>query len=141
MFRRLDPNVLNSVAQAGCSIIEQVGSSFRVRHAITTDPSNVLSIQPSITFLKDEIQQDIRDLLDPYIGRKFLNSVLTDMNSDLVSYFKGKVDAELVQTYSNITVTRDDNDPRIARVKAAYVPVGELTYIMVDLTIRSRSDQ
>ena len=141
MFRRLDPNVMNSVAQAGCSLVEQVGSTFRVRHAITTDPSNVLSVQPSITFLKDEVQQDIRDLFDPFIGRKFLNSVLTDMTNDLAALFKSKVDAELIQTYSNISVTRDDIDPRIARVKAAYVPVGELTYIMVDLVIRSRADQ
>ncbi len=141
LFRRLDPNVMNSVAQAGCTLLEQVGSTFRLRHAITTDPSNVLSVQPSITFLKDEIQQDIRDLLEPYIGHKFLNSVLTDMRNDLVAYFKSKVDSELLQTYSDIVVARDDSDPRIARVKSAYVPVGELTYVFVDLLIRSRADQ
>jgi hypothetical protein len=140
LFRRLDPNVMNTVAQSGCTLVEQVGAAFRLRHAVTTDPSNVLSIQPSITFLKDEIQQDIRDLYDPYIGRKFLNSVMIDMKSDLISYFKSKIDSELVQTYANIQVWRDETDARIARVKAAYVPVGELTYIFVDLLLRSRAE-
>jgi len=140
LFRRLDPNVLNSVAQAGCTLVEQVGVTTRVRHAITTDPSNVLSVQPSVTFLKDEIQADLRDLLDPFVGKKFLNSVLTDMKSKIVSYLKSKIDSEIIQTYGTITVSRDESDSRIARVQASYIPVGELTYVMCDLLIRSRAE-
>ena len=140
LFRRLDPNVQNSVAEAGCTLIEQVGSAFRVRHALTTDPGDVLSIQPSITFLKDEIQQDIRDLLDPFVGKKFTNNVITDMNHSLVAYFKAKIDSEYIQTFSDVAVVRDTSDPRIARVCAAYVPYGELTYVLVDLTIKSKAN-
>jgi hypothetical protein len=139
LFRRLDPNVQNDIAQSGCTLVEQKGAAFVIRHAITTDPSNVLSIQPSITFLKDEIQQDIRDMLDPYIGKKFLTRVLTDMKTDLVSFFKSKVDAELIQTYGDITVWQDETDARVARVQAHYIPIGELAYVFVDLLIRSRA--
>ena len=141
LYRRMDPNIMNAVAASGCTLVEQVGSIFRIRHAMTTDPSDVLSIQPSITFLADEVQREIRKLLDPYIGQKFLNSVLTAMRNDMTFYFKVKVDRELVQTYGDITVKRDPNDSRIARIQATYVPVGELTYIIVDLSIRSMADQ
>ena len=137
LYRNMDVNTANAVAQAGCSIIEQRGATFRVRHALTTDTTNVLTVQPSITFLADTIQADIRDLLDPFIGQKFLDSTLTDMRTQLVSYFKSRISAELIQTYGSITVTRDPNDSRVAQVAASYVPVGELTYIFVNLFISS----
>lgn len=140
LFRRLDIPTMNNLAQIGVSLLEQKGSSMVVRHALTTDPSDVLSIQPQITFLKDKIELEISDVCDPYIGRKFLPSTLTDLKTSVISYFRSLVDAELIQTFGEITVSQDKTDPRIAHVKAMYVPVGELSYILVDLTIRSRND-
>lgn len=137
MFRRLDAVQMNQSATAGITIMTENFSSIQVRHAVTTDPSTVLTREPSIVFIKDEVQRQTRSTLDKFIATKFVATRLTDIEFSLTNMFKQLVQGEIVTAFKNVEAVADTNDPTIARVTALYSPVFPLNWIKVDYTIRT----
>jgi hypothetical protein len=137
LFRRLDAVQMNQCATAGITILTQTATALQVRHALTTDPSNVLTKEPTVTFIKDEVQRQTRAVLDPYIATKFLPSVLTDISTALTVMFNALILGQIIVAFQNIKVTPSPSDPTTALVTAQYSPVFPLNWISVEYTIRT----
>jgi len=138
LFRKLDAVQQNQTAVAGLTVLTENQASIQIRQAITTDPSNVLTREPSVVFIKDEIQQLTRSILDPFIGEKFLGSRLTDIESALAAMFKAQIQAQKITAFTGVKATARATDPTVADVVAFYSPVFPLNWIQVTYTLRTQ---
>lgn len=138
MFRKLDAVQSNQTAVAGLTVLTENQASIQIRQAITTDPSNILTREPSVVFIKDEIQQLTRTTLDPFIAEKFLPGRLTDIEIALSNMFKAQIQAEKITAFTGIKATPRATDPTVADVVAFYSPVFPLNWIQVTYTLRTQ---
>lgn len=137
LFRTLDAVQSNQSATAGLTVLVAKQSSIVIRQALTTDQSTVLSKEPTIVFIKDYVQQQTRQVLDGFIGQKFLAQRLTDIEIALTNMFKALIQAEIIVAYNGIKAIPDPLDPSQADVVAHYSPVFPLNWIQVKYTISS----
>lgn len=137
LTRRLDNVTAAQVAQSGLTVLEERSSNIRIRMALTTDLSTVLTRDPRIVEVKHFVQQGVRSALDSYIGSKFLPSVLTDIEKTLGAYFRALKQAQLIVDFKGIKATRNSSDPSTVDVEVFYSPVLPLNWVVVTLNLRS----
>jgi hypothetical protein len=138
LFRKLDAVQSNQTAVAGLTVLTENQASIQIRQAITTDPSNILTREPSVVFIKDEIQKLTRTTLEPFIAEKFLPGRLTDIEIALANMFKSQIQAEKIVAFTGIKATPRATDPTVADVVAFYSPVLPLNWIQVTYTLRTQ---
>lgn len=137
LARTLDAVQMNQTATAGITVLTNNNSSLQIRQAMTTDPSSVLTREPTVIYIQDYVQQQTRAVLNPFIGTKFLLNRLTDIEIALTSMFKALIQAEIIVAFQNVSAVQDANDPTMADVIAYYSPVFPLNWIKVNYTIRT----
>jgi hypothetical protein len=137
LTRRLDNVTASQVAQSGVTVLEERNGNVRVRMALTTDLSSVLTRDPRVVEVKHFVQQGVRSSLDPYIGAKFLPSILGDIENTLSAYFRALKKAQLIVDFKGIKATRNTSDPSTVDVEVFYSPVLPLNWIVVTLNLRS----
>lgn len=128
----------NQTAMAGITVLDDLDPIIRIRQGLTTDMGHVLTRLPTVTQIRDYVQQSSRNTLDVYVGTKFLASRKNDVEVSLTSLFKQLAQAEIVAGYQGIVASVDEEDPTILRVEAAYAPILPLLYIMAIFNLRSR---
>jgi hypothetical protein len=138
LVRSLDSVTMNQTAIAGVTILEDLAPNLLIRQAMTTNPSTVLTREPTVVFIKDYVQKQIRDVLDPFIGIKFLPSVVQDVEAVIDNLLNQLVNQQIITAFQGTTATPDDVDPTILRVETFYSPVLPLNWIVVNLNLRVR---
>lgn len=137
LARTLDAVEQNQTAVRGITILEDKSPVIRVRQGFTTDMTNVLTKLPTIIQIADDVQKDTRKSLDRFIGVKFLPGILGQIEGQLASLLKGKIDAQIITAYTGISAQTSDADPTTCEVQAAYSPVFPLLYIIVTFSLRA----
>jgi hypothetical protein len=127
----------NQVAVTGATVLEDVDNRVRVRHALTTDLTNDLTKLPTVIQIKDRIHKGARRVLDRFIGTKFQDQRITDVEQALNEYLKQERQAEIIGQFSPASAERDENDPTTLLVTATYTPIFPLLYIVVTFRLRS----
>lgn len=135
--RKMDSVEMNQTAAAGVTVIEDSDPVMFIRHHMTTDPTNVLTREPSITKIADTVQQAVRANLRIYIGKKYLDRLNGDISATVRATFTALIEAEIVSKVGEITVETDPADPTIARVTAYYRPIFGLLWIVVTFNLRT----
>ena len=136
LLKTLDAVTMNQTAVAGITILEDMTPNILVRQAMTTNPYSVLTREPSVIFIKDYVQQQIRTVLDPFVGVKLLPAVIQDVETTVNNLLNQIVNQEIITAFTGTSVTQDDNDPTILRVETYYSPVFPLNWIVVTLNLR-----
>jgi hypothetical protein len=136
--RTLDAVEQNQVAVGGVTILEDAPPFLQVRQGLTTDFNNVLTRTPTVTQIRDFVQQGARTTLDPFIGTKFLNRRLQDIETALNQFLRANIEAEILAAYTGTSAEVDADDPTAARVESFYQPIFPLLYIIVSFFLRSR---
>lgn len=137
--RVLDPTDANAIAVSGVTILDQIDSSIRIRHGLTTRIDSVITRTPSVTLTIQFVQQTIRKVLNPYIGQKFTGAVIKAVEGQLTGAFGNLIDQQIVAKVAGISVYTDQDDPTILRAEVVYVPVFPLEYIVATLNVRIRA--
>lgn len=138
LVRSLDSVTMNQTAIAGVSILEDMSPNLLIRQAMTTNPQNVLTREPTVIYIKDFVQQQIRSVLAQYIGIKFLPSVVQDVEASVDNLLNQLVNLQIITAFQGTTATPDDLDPTILNVETFYSPVLPLNWIVVNLNLRVR---
>lgn len=138
LIRKLTSVDANQTAVAGVTIFEQLDPIIQVRQSITTDPTNVLTRELSITTIADYVQQQARFSLDQFIGVKLLPRVLGAIVDTLSGVLQTLVNAEIITAFTGVSAVQDDQDPTIVRVEAYYQPVFPLNWIVITFNLRAR---
>ena len=140
-FRRLlrvvDSVTMNQTVVAGVTCLEDLSPDFLVRQATTTNPSNVLTREPTVIYIKDYVQQQMRLALDPFIGVKFLPTVLQDVESTMDSLMNSLVNNQIITAFTGTSATQDPNDPTLLNCETFYSPVFPLLWILVTFGLRT----
>lgn len=127
---------LNELAQEGVTILETRSPSVVIRDALNTDMTSVLTREPTVTFIADFVEQQSRVILNRFIGRKFINTILGEVESVFSAYLSELKLSELITDFRNVEVIQNENDPTIVEVSAEYAPVLPVKYILVTFRIR-----
>ncbi len=137
LARKLNAVDMNQMAQNGITILEDRPPFLRVRHGLTTDMSDTLTKLPTIAMIQDEVQRQTRQLLDNFVGQKFLPGVLSQIEGRLAMLMKRLVAANIIVAYTGIKARVSTSDPTAAEVEAFFSPVLPLLYINVKFHLRS----
>ena len=139
LIRRLDEVEMDMTANSGITIIENVGAAVMlVRHCLTTDMNNAFTRELNVVTIKDYVQQTIRFALDRYIGVKYLPRVNAEIATTMNGVLAALVQAEIIVSYTGISVKTDKQDPTMAIVEAYYQPVVSLNFVYVTFNIRGK---
>jgi hypothetical protein len=136
--RILDPVEANQTATSGITVFEDLSTTIRVRHGLTTDMTNVLTRLPTVTQIADYVQQQSRSTLDSFVGTKFLASRTNEVEVSMTSLFKQLIQAEIVGAFAGITAAVDPDDPTVLRFEAFYQPIFPLLYLYLTFNLRSK---
>jgi len=136
--RILDPVEANQTAVAGVTLLEDLDPIIRIRQGLTTNMTSILTRLPTVTQIADFVQQQSRQILDGYIGTKFLASRTNEVVSTMTALFKSLTQAEIVGAFTGMTATIDPEDPTILRFEMYYSPVFPLLYILCQFNLRAR---
>jgi len=144
LARQLDAVQQNQTAVKGVTILEDRPPYLRIRHGLTTDSTGIttdgnvtFSKMPTIIQIADEVQQQSRNVLEQFIGIKFLPGVLSQIEGRLSMMLKGLVAAQIITAYTGVKATPSTDDPSTVNCVAYFSPVVGLDYIMVQFNLRS----
>lgn len=136
--RQLDSIESNQTAVAGVSLVEDLDPIVRVRQGLTTDMSTILSRLPTVTQIADYVQQQSRQVLDGFVGTKFLPSRTNEVEVTMSALFRQLVQAEIVGAYTGIAAAVDADDPTAINFEAYYQPIFPLLYLILTFNLRAR---
>jgi hypothetical protein len=138
LIRRTETAVMDLMAQDGITILTDVAGAFEVRDYLTTNPTNVITIEPTCTTITDYLRQRTRAVLKQFIGRKNLSNVLNDVAIVMHSLLKSLIEQEIIDAYRGVDVVQDKDDTRVLHVKVAFRPVFSLKWIDVSFRVSTR---
>lgn len=136
--RVMDPVESNQTAVAGVTILEDLDPIIRVRQGLTTDMSNVLTREPTVTQIADFVMQQSRIILDSFVGTKFLASRTNEVEVTMTALFNQLVQAEIVAAYTGIAAEVSPDDPTVLLFSAFYQPIFPLLYLVLTFNVRAR---
>lgn len=126
----------NNLGGSGVTVIENNRGNMRIRHALTTDITNVNRLTQSVVFIKDNIKKDLRSLLDSsYVGSKIDLSLPSRVSSSIDAFLKQKQADVIIKSYRNIQVVQDTTDPRTLRVSFDVAPIYPAEFIDVTISL------
>lgn len=137
LARILDAVEQNQVAVAGVTLLEDRPPFLRVRHGLTTDMADILTKTPTIIQIADEVQRQSRDALEVFIGVKFLQGILTQVEGRLAKVMADLQQGQIITAFTGVKATVDATDPTQADVEAFYSPVFPLLYLWLTFHLRS----
>lgn len=137
LLRNLTPVDANATAVKGVTILENAGTTIKIRHGLTTNMSSVLSKTPTIIQIADQVQRNMRNVLDGFIGVKNLPVVQAQVLLAVNNEFQRLVSSGIIESFTGLTVTQDPQDSTGLLVDAFYKPVFPLLYIQFTFNVRS----
>jgi hypothetical protein len=128
---RFDDATMNLMAADGLTLLTDNAGALGIRHYKSTDPSNPLTSEPTSTTIGDEVQQNFRDDLQQFIGRKLVDSLVTDIKAVCNARMRTLVDNLIISGYRNLVVTPDPTDPTTVNITVSVKPMFSLLYINI----------
>lgn len=131
-FTRQQKNLMGG---NGVLIIEDQDGAFNVRHALSTDPSNIIASELKIQRIKDSLAKTMRTSL----GKAFINT--RDLGADTLTAIKSFTNLLLAQfigtrdivAFRNLSVSKEPTDPRQVNITVEIQPAFDINYILVTL--------
>lgn len=134
-FNYLDTD-MNFLSQNGVTVIQSAPGGFQVRHAVTTDTTNVNTFTASIRLIEDFIRKTLRPLLDKtYIGTKITSQTPSKVVSTITTYLTQQIANEIIVRFQGISVTQDTIDPRTLNVSFSIKPVYPCEFVDVSFSL------
>ena len=132
---RYDDPTMDQMAADGLTLLVEKNGAFQVRHYKSTDPSNPITSEPTSTTAVDFTRQSFRADLDQFIGRKFTDSLLSDIKVVCNARLRSEVDNQILTGFKNLQVVPDASDPTVVQVSVDVKPIFSLLYINVTFTV------
>lgn len=132
-----DDPTMDLGAANGLTFLLNNNGALQVRHYKTTDPANTLVSEPTSTTIADFVAQSARANLQQFIGRKLVDSLVTDITVNMNSLLKGLVDAQIIAGYEQLSVKQNAQDPTEVDVTVTFKPIFSLLYISVTFTVQT----
>jgi len=133
-----DDPTMDSMAADGLTCLLNNNGALLIRHYKTTDPSNPLTSEPTVTTITDYVSQIFRSDLNQFIGRKLLDSLVTDIQVVCNARLSSLVNQQIISGYQNLSVVQDKTDPTQADVTVTFKPMFCLLYVSVTFIVQTQ---
>ena len=130
-----DDATMDQMASNGLICLLNNNGALQVRHYKSTDPSNIITSEPTCTTVTDYVRQQFRSDLKQFIGRKLVTGLLTDIGLVCNSRLLSLVNNEIITAYTNPAIVQDPTDPTTVDVTVTFKPMFSLLYISVTFTV------
>ena len=134
----LSNSLKNQYAAAGVAIteIDRLGQ-MTVRHAVTTDPTNVNTRESAVVRAKDALITLVQTGTERagLIGQPIDETTTLSVKSVVSGLLENAKSSGLVVDYQDLAVRLRSTDPSVIEVKFAYRPAYPLNYIVVSFSI------
>ena len=132
-----DDPTMDLGAANGLTWLLNNSGALQVRHYKTTDPDNTLVSEPTSTTIADYVAQQFRLNLNQFIGRKLVDSLVTDIQVAANSLLKNLVDQQIIAGYQQLSVKQNASDPTEVDVTVTFKPIFSLLYLSVTFTVQT----
>jgi hypothetical protein len=132
ILKSYDDSNMDLMAADGLCVLENNNGALQVRHYKTTDPSNDLTSEPTSVTSVDFTRQQMRTSLQQYIGRKFISSLINDVQVSANAVLKGLStpgSGQILSGYKNLVVSQSAESPTLLNITASIKPMFSLLYI------------
>ena len=136
LYRRLDSvTAADMLARGGLIYVQDVGTTLRIKDALTSNIQDVLLAEPNVTLIDDSIASAGKRALEIFVGKKSLDGIEKDIESRIAGVMQAYQRQNIIRAFRDITAEIDADDSRVARVSVAYVPVFPLKWLLLTLNV------
>jgi hypothetical protein len=132
-----DDPTMDFMAADGLTLLLNNNGALQIRHYKTTDPSNDLTSEPTSITISDFVAQQFRADLQQFIGRKLIDSLVTDITTVCNARLKSLVDNVIISGYQNLSVVVDPFDPTQVDVTVTFKPIFSLLFVNVTFVVQT----
>lgn len=139
LFRRVDTITRDKIMSAGVIYFKDVGTAVEIIDAYTTDPANILTAEPNVNMIDDEIADALQQSLKQFRGRKSLAGLDGEIAEAIAGVMNSKASParQIVAAYNNISVAINPLDPREGEASVNYAPVFPFKWLRVTLNVQT----
>jgi len=129
----------NQDGQAGLTVVEQIPStgSIRIRHEITTDPSDINTREYPVILQRNNMVNIVAQELDNQVVGKILADTSAPSKVSLVvsQILDNLVNTRNLGDYQAVTARFSTNDPTVISVRWEYRPFYTINYVQISFGI------
>lgn len=139
LFRRTDVITRDKLMAAGVIYFKDVGTAVECVDAYSTDPSNILTAEPNVNLIDDELADAMQQSLRQFRGRKSLVGLENEIEAAVARVMESKSTParQIVAAFNNIKAVVNPNDPREGEVSVNYAPVFPFKWLRVTLNVQT----
>lgn len=141
---RVADGQMNQETQAGLMVIETMRSgALRVRHGVTTNPSNIFTREWTVTGQEDAMVYRIRSYLDAdgLIGSIINDLTLVNVKASAESSLRSLVQDGIIRNYRDLKVRQIIDTPDVIEVRFEWQASLPLNYISVRYSISTTTGE
>ena len=127
----------NRMASYGGMIIENKSGNYVIRHALSTDVSDIISAELKITRIEDSVAQTVSSSLESmFINTRNTGAqTISDITSATKLILDSIVSIQDIVSYANLKVVQDSIDPRQIDVSFQIQPAWDVSWILITFGI------
>jgi len=128
--------VLNSLGDKGITVVQPVTGGGRVLHGKTTTQSGYPEEEEvSIIFIRDQVARTMRRSFQAFIGQPEDPTLGPSLTARAISLLNAFVSQNLITAYRNLSVNRDETEPRQWNVVVEVQPNYPVNWIFIDVSV------
>ena len=127
---------LDSLGNKGIAVVQPITGGGRVLHGKTTTQGGFAEEEEaSIVFIRDYVAKTFRDIMRVFIGQPESDTLGPSMSSRAISFLNALVSQNLITSYRNLSISKDETEPRQWNIVVEISPVYPVTWIFIDVSV------
>jgi hypothetical protein len=127
---------LDLMGDAGITVVQPVTGGGRVLHGKTTTQSGAAEEEEiSIVFIRDHIARTMRRSFQAFIGQPEDPTLIPSLTSRAIALLNAFSSQNLITAYRNLSVSRDDVEPRQYNIVLEVQPNYPVNWIFIDISV------
>jgi vacuolar-type H+-ATPase subunit F/Vma7 len=140
-FTILNDNVfkqqeLNQLGDNGITVVQPITGGGRVLHGKTTVQSGSPEEEEiSIVFIRDHVARTMRNRFQAFIGQPEDSTLIPSLTARAIALLNAFISQNLITAYRNLSVSRDEVEPRQYNVVLEVQPNYPVNWIFIDISV------
>lgn len=128
--------ILNRLGDNGIVVVQPVTGGARVLHGVTTTQSGYPEEEESsIVFIRDQIARTMRSSFQAFIGQPEDPTLAPSLTARAIALLNAFVSQNLITAYRNLSVSRDEVEPRQWNIVVEVQPNYPVGWIFLDVSV------
>lgn len=130
------PIILNQLGSKGVSVVQPVVGGGQILHCKTTTNSGAATEEElSVVFIRDRTAQVLRSVLAGFIGNAEDPTLVASITAKVQNALRALTSQGLLTTFKNLSVKRDQVEPRQWNVSVEVQPTLPVNWIFIDVSV------